>query len=283
MNEPMNIINITKIFPEDQFEVTIKEHSSSSSSTITVRSRTTPATGICLQLIITPLETIVVSGLAKCNGVTQNEGSGAALMLKVKQLAKTLKINTIQLYDASKVRVCDGNGNNTEIDLFRLKILTKGESWYNSLGYKSEYYAEEIEHNHEVITSPMSKVASELKLKLNLDTEPLPDETVQQYITRLLELQHTHPHPPCEHENGGYLYLKHVIDNVSKLLWYERMLEKKIRMRSSSSKSKSGGIRRRRRRTRKTPTNANQRQPNHRNQPTPTAWRNSWSKKRDSV
>jgi hypothetical protein len=285
MNEPMNIINITKIFPEDQFEVTIKEHSSSSSSTITVRSRTTPATGICLQLIITPLETIVVSGLAKCNGVTQNEGSGAALMLKVKQLAKTLKINTIQLYDDSKVRVCDGNGNNTEIDLFRLKILTKGESWYNSLGYKSEYYAEEIEHNREVITSPMSKVASELKLKLNLDTEPLPDETVQQYITRLLELQHTHPHPPCEHENGAY-YLKHVIDNVSKLLWYERMLEKKIRMRSSSSKSKSGGIRRRRRRTRKTPTNTNQRQlnqPNHRNQPTPTAWRNSWSKKRDSV
>ena len=279
----MNIINITKIFPEDRFEVTIKEHSSSSSSTITVRSRTTPATGICLQLIITPLETIVVSGLAKCNGVTQNEGSGAALMLKVKQLAKTLKINTIQLYDDSKVRVCDGNGNNTEIDLFRLKILTKGESWYNSLGYKSEYYAEEIEHNREVITSPMSKVASELKLKLNLDTEPLPDETVQQYITRLLELQHTHPHPPCEHENGAYLYLKHVIDNVSKLLWYERMLEKKIRMRSSSSKSKSGGIRRRRRRTRKTPTNANQRQPNHRNQPTPTAWRNSWSKKRDSV
>ena len=204
-------------------------------------------------------------------------------MLKVKQLAKTLKINTIQLYDDSKVRVCDGNGNNTEIDLFRLKILTKGESWYNSLGYKSEYYAEEIEHNREVITSPMSKVASELKLKLNLDTEPLPDETVQQYITRLLELQHTHPHHPCEHENGAYLYLKHVIDNVSKLLWYERMLEKKIRMRSSSSKSKSGGIRRRRRRTRKTPTNANQRQPNHRNQPTPTAWRNSWSKKRDSV
>lgn len=77
----IQIINITKIFPEDQFEVTIKEHSSSSSSssTITVRSRTTPATGICLQLIITPLETIVVSGLAKCNGVTQNEGSGAAL------------------------------------------------------------------------------------------------------------------------------------------------------------------------------------------------------------
>lgn len=284
MNEYMTtsnitIINITKIFPEDQFEVTVKEHSSS--STITVRSRTTPATGICLQLIITPLETIVVSGLAKCNGVTQKEGSGAALMLKVKQLAKTLKINTIQLYDDSKVRVCDGNGN-TEIDLFRLKILTKGKSWYNSLGYKSEYYAEEIEHNREVITSPMSKVASELKLKLKLDAEPLPDETVQQYITRLLQLQHIHPHPhpPCEHENGAYL--KHVIDNVSKLLWYERMLEKKIRMRSSSSSSsssKSGGIRRiRRRRTRKTRTNGT----NHRNHPT-TACRNSWSKNRDSV
>jgi len=247
MDESMDFdVVINNLFPNDQFEVAIKRMSTSSStSTVTVRSRAAPTTGICLQLIITPSETIVVSGLAKCNGVTQNEGSGAALMLKVNQLAKTLKIDTIQLYDDSKVRICDGNGN-TEIDLFRLKILTKGKSWYNSLGYKSEYYAEEIEHNREVITSPMSKVASELKLKLKLDAEPLPDETVQKYITRLLQ------HLPCDHETGAYL--KYIIDNVSTLLWYERMLEKKIRMRSRSrSRSKSGGIRRiRRRRTRKT-------------------------------
>ena len=224
---------IDQLFPNDQFEVAIKRMSTTTSSstiTVIVRSRAAPTTGICLQLIITPLESIVVSTLTKCNDVTRNEGSGSALMLKVKQLAKTLKIDTIQLYDDSKVRVCGDTKDAPEIDLFRLKILTKGKSWYNSLGYKSEYYAEEIEHNREVILSSILQVASQLKLELDTGRFPptSPDETVQAYITRLLQ------HLPCDHETGAYL--KYVIDNVSKLLWYERMLEKKIRI---TSKSKS--------------------------------------------
>ena len=186
---------INNLFPNDQFEVAIKRMSTSSgTSTVTVRSRAAPTTGICLQLIITPLESIVVSTLTKCTDVTRNEGSGNALMLKVSQLAKTLKIDTIQLYDDSKVRICGDAKDTTEVDLFRLKILTKGKSWYNSLGYKSEYYAEEIEHNREVILSSMLQVASQLKLKLDTVRFPptSPDETVQAYITRLLTMKPEH-------------------------------------------------------------------------------------------
>jgi hypothetical protein len=80
----------------------------------------------CLFLNILP-NLIYIDTVQKC-GVT-----GTNVLKKVEQLTKLMpNINEIFLLDASKMSKCS-----IDIDLAIIKILTKGESWYNSLGYTS--------------------------------------------------------------------------------------------------------------------------------------------------
>jgi hypothetical protein len=71
---------------------------------------------------------IYIDTVQKC-GVT-----GTEVLKKVEELTKLMptNINEIFLLDASKMSKC-----RIDIDLAIIKILTKGESWYNSLGYTS--------------------------------------------------------------------------------------------------------------------------------------------------
>lgn len=70
---------------------------------------------------------IYVDTVKKC-GVT-----GTEVLRKVEELAKLIpSVKEILLMDASKMSKCG-----IDIDLAKIKILTKGESWYNSLGYIS--------------------------------------------------------------------------------------------------------------------------------------------------
>jgi hypothetical protein len=80
----------------------------------------------CLFLNILP-NLIYIDTVQKC-GVT-----GTEVLKKVEELTKLMpNINEIFLLDASKMSKCG-----IDIDLAKIKILTKGESWYNSLGYTS--------------------------------------------------------------------------------------------------------------------------------------------------
>jgi hypothetical protein len=70
---------------------------------------------------------IYVDTVQKC-GVT-----GTEVLKKVEELTKLIpRVKEIFLMDASKMSKCG-----IDIDLAKIKILTKGESWYNSLGYTS--------------------------------------------------------------------------------------------------------------------------------------------------
>jgi hypothetical protein len=61
------------------------------------------------------------------------------LLKIIDKLAESIPcIEFIDLQHGSAISICD-----EEISLRDLKILTKGESWYNSLGYKSPIYEDE--------------------------------------------------------------------------------------------------------------------------------------------
>jgi hypothetical protein len=69
--------------------------------------------------------------------------SGTDSLSKVYQLAKLLlNIKYIALFDGSTISKCG-----FEIRLAYIKILTTGQSWYNSHGYFSRYYEAEFENN----------------------------------------------------------------------------------------------------------------------------------------
>ncbi len=73
---------------------------------------------------------------------------GSKSLKKVEEVAKLLpiKINSINLMDASSINKCG-----VDLDLAIIKILTNGQSWYNSLGYYSDNYKDEIDHNKNIL------------------------------------------------------------------------------------------------------------------------------------
>ena len=126
---------INQIFPNELFSITIFGRS------VSIKPKTRNpekenTTKICLTFTVEE-DNIFISNLEKC-GIT-----GSQSLRKVEELATIIpNIKTISLTDASSIEKCGHN-----INLALLKILTKGESWYNSLGYKSSTYDIEVENN----------------------------------------------------------------------------------------------------------------------------------------
>jgi hypothetical protein len=87
-------------------------------------------------------DNISIKSLYKC-GIT-----GSDSLKKVEEVAKLLpiKINSINLMDTSSINKCG-----VDLDLAIIKILTRGQSWYNSLGYYSDNYKDEIAHNKKIL------------------------------------------------------------------------------------------------------------------------------------
>jgi hypothetical protein len=97
------------------------------------------------------LDNIRIEKLSKCG-----ENSGTYLLNKIEDLAKSIKnIQYITLLDTSEIKIYDCN-----IDLAILKILTKGESWYNQLGYFSSDYENEKIYNAEFLNMNFDKLIS---------------------------------------------------------------------------------------------------------------------------
>lgn len=126
---------INQIFPNDLFSITIFGRS------VSIRTKTRNpekenTIKFCLSLTFEE-DNIFISMLEKC-GIT-----GSQSLRKVEELARIIpRIKSISLTDASSIEECSHM-----IDLALLKILTKGHSWYNSLGYKSSTYDIEVANN----------------------------------------------------------------------------------------------------------------------------------------
>jgi hypothetical protein len=109
------------------------------------------------------------------------------LLKLIDKLAESIpRVKYIELQDGSSIHVCT-----VDIDLRYLKILTTGESWYNSFGYKSVNHDANVAHNAVIINKPMHWLLSELfdqeyieKFKTRFP-ELNTDLTVKEYVTAM--------------------------------------------------------------------------------------------------
>jgi len=115
----------------------------------------------------------------------------------IEEMAKSIpvppwsRVKYIKLEDGSAIHVCT-----VDIDLRYLKILTTGESWYNSFGYKSVNHDANVAHNAVIINKPMHLLLSELVDQQYFDQayinkfkarfpELSTDLTVKEYVTAM--------------------------------------------------------------------------------------------------
>ena len=109
---------------------------------------TVSANDQCLELTFNK-DVIYIESLDKC-GITGSK----SLELLYKFASSMPNIKYLRLADASELTIC----NDIRINLYIFKILCSGKSWYNSLGYISDNYNDEIKHNLEIISLPFNKV-----------------------------------------------------------------------------------------------------------------------------
>lgn len=79
--------------------------------------------------------------------------SGTQNLERVEFFARYLNIRQLGLEDQSSVNVLG-----IRINFAIINILSKGQSWYNSLGYYSDVYKEEIRYWHEIRSVTLDQV-----------------------------------------------------------------------------------------------------------------------------
>jgi hypothetical protein len=101
----------------------------------------------CAWFVIYP-DHIYITGLHKCGTTTGNN-----LLEKFDLLAQQIpNMNYIKLDDESNIKMC-----RQQIQLYTLKILITGQSWYNKYGYGSDYTQDEILNNKKIINMPYER------------------------------------------------------------------------------------------------------------------------------
>jgi hypothetical protein len=190
----------------------------------------------CLVYSIEDLtENIYISRISKCS-------DGKPLTREVIKVVENLAVSKsdiryIYLDDKSSINVCT-----VPLQLYYLKILTTGESWYNSIGYKSSTHDDDVAHNAVIINRPMGQLLSELSYTEvhmfpglpptleNLQTvfPGLSEKmTVKEYVTAMsneLPRSGTIKCTPEQIQKAKLLY--NLIDAISGMLRYEPSLHK---------------------------------------------------------
>jgi hypothetical protein len=227
---------------------------------------------------------LYISKIVKC-------GDGKPLTREVIKLIETMaksipvapwsRVKYIKLEDSSSINVCAGqNSSGMNIDLRYLKILTTGESWYNSFGYKSVNHDANVAHNAVIINKPMHLLLSELVDQQYFDhayikkfkarfPELNTDLTVKEYVTAMSKEVPRSGTRTCTKEQekrASLLFNLVYYIGMSEMLEYDFRLQKKVERGSKSSPRASpraspnagGGakrtLRKSRRKTRKTRT-----------------------------
>ena len=190
---------------------------------------------------------LYISKIVKC-------GDGKPLTREVIKLIETMaksipvppwsRVKYIKLEDGSSINVCAGqNSSGMNIDLRYLKILTTGESWYNSFGYKSLDHDANVAHNAAIINQPMDWLLSELVVQEYIDQKYInkfkarfpelntADLTVKEYVTAMSKAVPRSGTRTCtkEQEKRTSLLFKLVYYiRMSEMLEYDFRLQKKV-------------------------------------------------------
>ena len=184
---------------------------------------------------------LYISKIFKCG-----DGQYTRKVIKlIEEMAKSIpappwsRVEYIKLEDGSSIHVCT-----VDIDLRYLKILTTGESWYNSFGYKSANHDANVAHNAVIINKPMHELLSELfdpeyikKFKVRFP-ELNTDMTVKEYVAAMTKEIPRSGTRKCtkEQEKRASLLFKlvHLIGR-SEMLEYDFRLQKKVERGSNAS------------------------------------------------
>jgi hypothetical protein len=154
---------ITTFFPESII----------SGSTFTISSIIDTAIKTCIEVLIKSNEFIYIHCLNNCGDIT-----GTNLLTLMDILATRLpNIQFILLDDTSKIYICG-----KVISLSTIKILTNGISWYNSHGYLSQNYDEEVQHNRKKINMQYSEFKDQV---YELYIEQFKNENSLEKLTQL--------------------------------------------------------------------------------------------------
>jgi len=232
---------------------------------------------------------LYISKIFKCG-----DGKYTREMIKlIEDMAKSIpvppwsRVKYIKLEDGSSINVCAGqNSSGMNIDLRYLKILTTGESWYNSFGYKSLNHDANVAHNAVIINKPMHLLLSELVDQQYFDQayiqkfkarfpELSTDLTVKEYVTAMTKEVPRSGTRTCtkEQEKRARLLfnlvdyfvwvVRHDDDTNPNYLEYDFRLQKKVKRGSTpkasprgspiSSPNAGGGAKRTLRKSRRTP------------------------------
>lgn len=112
---------------------------------------------------------------APCNTL-----NGTTILQNIQSIAKELKIKNIYLDDSSKINIYG-----CSIPLALVSIMINGESWYNKMGFFSDDYKEELDHNINWLTRSTAIVIQEIKDKAVLKNEY--DEKLFDEIDKMFE------------------------------------------------------------------------------------------------
>ena len=202
---------------------------------------------------------LYVSTLFKCGG---DERTGPALLKLIDKLAESIpRVKYIELQDGSSIHVCT-----VDIDLRYLKILTTGESWYNSFGYKSVNHDANVAHNAVIINKPMDWLLSELVVQECIDQKYInkfkarfpelntADLTVKEYVTAMTKAVPRSGTRTCTKEQekrASLLFNLVYYIGRSEMLEYDYRLQKMIEReasRAGGKRNKRSGINQRNKR-----------------------------------
>jgi len=184
---------------------------------------------------------LYISKIFKCG-----DGKYTREVIKlIEDMAKSIpvppwsRVKYIKLEDGSSINVCAGqNSSGMNIDLRYLKILTTGESWYNSFGYKSLNHDANVAHNAVIINKPMHLLLSELfdpeyikKFKARFP-ELNTDLTVNEYVTAMTkEVPRSGTRSCTKEQEKRARLLYNLVHSIGRnqMIEYDFRLQKKVK------------------------------------------------------
>ncbi len=164
----MDISILKQVFPEDQFIIKHDDRSKLN-QTVTIITKGDSDKGCATMMMDKEGPGVLHIGKLDRCGI-----KGSETLKKIEEFARMSGFKKITLKDESFIYIC------TKLfGLAQLKILTKGESWYNSLGYKSTNYENEKKNNESLIKKTLKEFFSNPDLAVD-------EKEIKSIIIRLL-------------------------------------------------------------------------------------------------
>jgi hypothetical protein len=168
----LTLNTIKNVFTNDFYDVSLIRNETHQTYSINIKNTTENCITITFDY---NNQLIFIDYLSKCGNIT-----GTQLLQKIDNLVSELNktsssqtkpaFKSVELFDDSTIHFSYPIYPDVSVKLSTFKILTTGESWYNSMGYKSNDYDNEKTHNASIRLQPLN-VFLKTKLQPYVDKE----------------------------------------------------------------------------------------------------------------